>query len=168
MTPYGYRIECGEALINTEEAMNLRLFFKLYLQGYSLADAAHDAGITKSPTAAGMMLSNPVYVGDSFYPRIISDEVFEAAQAEREKRNHRPMGLNRCTFFPVPVATRFRLLPPTALPSLTASAIFSAVYDRIKPEQEGNAADCFQTVMSAQEAKEIKEEFRAITQEKKP
>ena len=74
MTPYGYRIVRGEAVIDSEEALNLRTFFKLFLQGFTVEDARHDAGIKMSLAAVGMMLSNRIYLGDGFYPRIYDVE----------------------------------------------------------------------------------------------
>ena len=162
MTPYGYRIVGGEALINSEEALNLRSFFKLYLQGYSVADASHDAHINKSVTASRLMLSNRTYLGDGFYPRIIPDAVFKAAQAERAKRNRRPEGLNACTLFPVPVSSRFRLSalpPPTTTREVIAAELFSALYGQLEPAQQDYAADCFQTTMPAQDARRIQQMF---------
>lgn len=162
MTPYGYRIVGGEALINSEEALNLRTFFKLYLQGYSVAEANHDAHINKSLTASRLMLSNRTYLGDGFYPRIMPDAVFSAAQAERAKRNRRPEGLNTCTLFPVPVSSLFRLsalsAPATSLEE-TAVELFSALYGQLEPAQQDYAADCFQTTMPAQDARRIQQMF---------
>ena len=166
MTPYGYRIVRGEAIIDSEEALNLRTFFKLFLQGFTVEDARHDAGIKMSLAAVGMMLSNRTYLGDGFYPRIIDEETFEAAQTERAKRNRRPEGLNSCRLFPVPVASRFRFIlpPPTAslenssAPAaslvVTAAELFSALYSRVEPAQKGGAA-----TMPAQDARRIQQMF---------
>ncbi len=170
MTPYGYRIVRGEAVIDSEEALNLRTFFKLFLQGFTVEDARHDAGIKMSLAAVGMMLSNRTYLGDGFYPRIIDEETFEAAQTERAKRNRCPEGSNSCRLFPVPVSSRFRLsvlpLPTTSLENssapatsleVTAAELFSGLYSRVEPAQKNYAADCFQTTMPAQDARRIQQ-----------
>ena len=149
-TPYGYRIVHGEAVIDTEEALNLRTFFRLYLQGFPIENAGKDAGIKMSLTATGMMLSNRTYLGDGFFPLIIDEETFEAAQVEREKRNRRPTDLNSCIFFPVPKASRFRLPITVSLaPERNAASLFSAVYDSIESQNPNYNPDCFGTTMTA-------------------
>ena len=163
MTPYGYRIVHGEAVIDSEEAMNLRTFFRLYLQGFPIEDAGKDAGIKMSLTAIGMMLSNRTYLGDGFYPRIIDEETFEAAQVERAKRNRRPTDLNSCIFFPVPKASRFHLPITVSLaPERNAASLFSAVYDSIESQNPNYNPDCFGTTMTASDARRIQEMFNNL------
>ena len=163
MTPYGYRIVRGEALIDSEQALNIRTFFRLYLEGFTIDDAGHDAGIPKGRMATGMILSNPIYLGTDFYPRIIPDDVFQAAQAERAKRNRTPENLDRRTLIPVMPASHFRL---TALPTVglgTAAALFGAVYDSIEAQTNDYAAECFTTTMPAADARRIQELFTSLT-----
>ncbi len=169
MAPYGYKIVRGEALIDSEQALNLRTLFRLYLEGFTIEDAGHDANILKGQTATAKMLSNPIYLGTDFYPRIISDAVFQAAQEERAKRNRHPGNLDLRKLIPVQAASRFRL---SALPVLSASPsqrrmpaaeLFSAVYDSIEPQQEGFAPECYGITIPPSVAKGIQELFTMTT-----
>lgn len=85
-TPYGYRIVNGMAVINEEQAVQIREFFKGYLSGLALSSAAKTAGLNIHHGPAGRILRNKHYLGDEYYPAIIDKETFEAAAAEREKR----------------------------------------------------------------------------------
>jgi hypothetical protein len=85
-TPYGYRIENGKAIVDDEKAKQIRLLFKAYLSGDSLATAAKKAGIKAFHAGIGNILKNKRYVGDDFYPAIIDKSAFEAAEKERMNR----------------------------------------------------------------------------------
>lgn len=86
-TPYGYRIECGKAVIDEERAEKLRMLFNNYLDGMSLIPAAEKAGITgMQHSSIGRLLRNKHYLGDEFYPAIIDQELFDIAEEERIKR----------------------------------------------------------------------------------
>ena len=89
MTPYGYKIVRGEALVDSEQALNIRTFFRLYLEGFTIDDAGHDAGIPKGRMATGMILSNPIYLGDGFLPADYSGCRFPgSAGGESEEESH--------------------------------------------------------------------------------
>jgi len=45
-TPYGYRIENGQAVIDEAAASVIRMLYKNYLSGMGLMDAAKEAGLT--------------------------------------------------------------------------------------------------------------------------
>lgn len=85
-TPFGYRIENGKAVIDTEAVEQIKTLFCSYLSGDSLAAAAKKAGIKAFHAGIGRILRNTRYVGDEYYPAIIDSHIFEAAQAERIKR----------------------------------------------------------------------------------
>ncbi len=163
MTPYGYRIVRGEALIDSEQALNLRTLFRLYLEGFTIEDAGHDAGIPKGNTGTAALLSNPVYLGTDFYPRILSDEVFQAVQAERAKRNRCPDNLDKRTMFPAMPSSRFRVATiPSPQGKMSAAALFSAVYDSIEPQREDYTTDCFGATMPPSAVKQIHELFTSL------
>lgn len=146
MTPYGYRIREGKAQIETNEAQRLRTFFKLYLNGFTIDDAAHDAGINRSQTAYRAMLSNQVYLGNVFYPRIIPDDVFQKVQSEREKRNTRPPGIAACKLLAIPPAKSFRLSKPSInTEEMSVSDIFTALYNCIQFRNDGVATSTLST-----------------------
>jgi len=85
-TPFGYRIENGKAVIDTEAAEQIRILFHSYLSGDSLTTAAQKAGINSFHAGIGKMLRNTHYLGDEYYPAIIDPVTFAAAEAERIKR----------------------------------------------------------------------------------
>lgn len=60
--------------------------FHSYLSGDSLAAAAKKAGITAFHAGIGRMLRNARYLGDGYYPGIIDQDTFTAAEAERIRR----------------------------------------------------------------------------------
>lgn len=84
--PFGYTIQNGRAVINEEEAVKIKKLFEVYLSGLSLSEAAQKVGIKRYHTSVARMLADKRYVGDKFYPPIISRDIFEKAQLERRKR----------------------------------------------------------------------------------
>lgn len=52
----------------------------------STESAAEVAGIKANHTEVKRMLQNVHYLGDDVYPRIIDDDIFNAVQAERQRR----------------------------------------------------------------------------------
>ena len=85
-TPYGYKIENGVAVIEEEKAEKIRKLYQGYLTGLALAGAAKQAGIDTYHGTAGRMLRNTHYLGDEYYPAIVDREMFNAVEAERQKR----------------------------------------------------------------------------------
>ena len=85
-TPYGYQIENGMAVIDENQAQQVRDLFEGYLSGLALKDAAEKAGLKLFHGSAGRMLRNRKYLGDNYYPAIIDKVTFEKAEDERRKR----------------------------------------------------------------------------------
>lgn len=85
-TPYGYRIENGKAVVDEEQAAQIRKMYGGYLRGLALMDAAKKAGLKLSHGSAKRMMQNRHYLGDGYYPAIINQETFDAALAEQQKR----------------------------------------------------------------------------------
>ncbi|SHH59585.1 recombinase [Clostridium grantii] len=81
--PYGYKIIDGKAVVDKEEAENIREFYKGYISGLALKVAAENAGLKLSHSSAGMMLRKRYYLGDDFYPAIIDKETFDKAEEMR-------------------------------------------------------------------------------------
>lgn len=88
-TPFGYRIENGKAVIDKEDAEQIKTLFQSYLSGDSLAEAAKKAGIKAFHSGIGRILRNTRYLGDEFYPAIIDKDTFNIAEAERIMRAER-------------------------------------------------------------------------------
>ena len=108
--PYGYKIENGVAIIDEEAADNVRILFEKYMSGLSLENAAKESGIGTYHTTAKSMLTNTKYLGDDFYPAIITLSQFEAA---REQRLIRAIRKGRFDIMPKPkeikIPTKFTM-----------------------------------------------------------
>lgn len=85
-TPFGYCIENGAAVVNAEEAEQIRKVYAGYLSGQGYIEAGKNAGLSMMHASVKRLLQNRHYLGDEFYPAIIDRETFEAAEAERLKR----------------------------------------------------------------------------------
>ena len=85
-TPYGYRIENGKAVVNEEQAAQIRTLYEGYLGGLALMEAAKAAGLKLYHGSAKRMMQNRHYLGDAYYPAIIKQDIFDAALAEQQKR----------------------------------------------------------------------------------
>jgi len=83
---YGYRIENGKAVIDEEKAEQVKKLYKAYLSGLAYVPAAEAAGLKLYHTGAKKMMQNKHYLGDDYYPAIIDNDTFDAAEAERVKR----------------------------------------------------------------------------------
>lgn len=85
-TPYGYRIQNGEAVICEEEAAQILKMFEGYLAGLSLISSAREAGLKLTHSSVKGIMKNRHLQGDDFYPAIIKRETYDAFEAERIRR----------------------------------------------------------------------------------
>lgn len=97
--PYGYKIENGVAVIEENQANQVRAVFHGYLSGLSLTSAANAAGLSMKHPSVRNMLRNRHYLGDDFYPAIIDHETFVRAE---EEMSHRAEALGRVREPPAP------------------------------------------------------------------
>lgn len=130
MTPYGYRIANGTAVVVPEEADAVRELFLSYLDGMSVRKSARKAGIQRGVSCVWGMLQNPVYTGTDFYPQIVEPRLFEAVQFERRKRDG-PDCRHRRTLCAVPVQYKFRL-PLCSAEKNSAAALTEYIYQAIE------------------------------------
>lgn len=86
-TPYGYDIVGGAAVINEEQAANLRKLCENYLFGMSFVQAAKDVGLEMKHSGVKRLMQNPRYLGDDLYPAILTAEIAQAVKAERLRRD---------------------------------------------------------------------------------
>ena len=86
-TPYGYDIVGGAAVINEEQAANLRKLCENYLSGMSFVQAAKEVGLEMKHSGVKRLMQNPRYLGDDFYPAILTPEIAQAVEAERQRRD---------------------------------------------------------------------------------
>ena len=102
--PYGYRIEKGRAIADTDDAARIGSFITAYLGGLSVKQAKITSEIPLSESSLNQLLQNETYLGTDYYPPLMTAEVFHSVQKERQKRTHpattRPSD-------PVPVKCRF-------------------------------------------------------------
>lgn len=84
--PYGYKIIDGKAVVDEEQARNVREIYKGYISGLALKVAAENVGLKLFHGSAGRMLRNKHYLGDDFYPGIIDKETFDKAEEIRIAR----------------------------------------------------------------------------------
>lgn len=85
-TPYGYRIENGKAVVNEDQAAQIRKMYEGYLGGLALMEAAKAAGLKLYHGSAKRMMQNRHYLGDAYYPAIIDKNTFDSALVEQQKR----------------------------------------------------------------------------------
>lgn len=69
---YGYRIIDGKAVVNEQEAEIIINIFNGYISGMSLRDAAINAGEPMVHSMVKRIIRNFCYIGDDFYPAIVS------------------------------------------------------------------------------------------------
>lgn len=74
-------------IINEEQAANLRKLCENYLSGMSFVQAAKDVGLEMKHSGVKRLMQNPRYLGDDFYPAILTAEIAQAVEAERLRRD---------------------------------------------------------------------------------
>ena len=85
-TPYGYEIVNGKAVVNKEKAVIILKICENYLNGMSLEKAAGAAGLTMGHCRVKRLLQNKRYLGDDFYPAILSEDLVCRIKEEMLKR----------------------------------------------------------------------------------
>ena len=105
-TPYGYDIIGGKAVVNEKQAADIRQICENYLSGMSFINAAAAVGLTMSHCGVKRLIQNPRYLGDDFYPAIITKETAEQVEAERIRRE-KALGRDRRTGKGAPEGTVF-------------------------------------------------------------
>ena len=134
--PYGYRIEKGSIVIDTEAAAKISRFAESYLSGLSVKESKKAAEIPLSETTLNHLLKNSIYLGTDIYPPLTTAEVFNSVQKERERRTHpattRPSD-------PVPVKNRFTFIPEAAEPGVITGAADTTeqLYSMIRLSSDG-------------------------------
>ena len=156
--PYGYRINGGEAVIDSAQAENILLFLNAYLSGFSIEAAGDAACIPLSPQALKKILLDSLYTGTDYYPAIISESLHKKAVQAWKTRTHSG---NKVCKKPVSVRRRFRLkLSPSAdLPDRPADRL-QFLYSLIIPSRQGK------TVLSRQEVQLVQERLTEIIKKK--
>ncbi|HOO07871.1 recombinase family protein [Ruminococcus sp.] len=107
---YGYKIVDGKVIVDEQEAAVVINIFNGYLSGMSLRDAATNAGRPMVHSMVKRIISNFCYVGDDFYPAIVSRQTFARANAELIRRSEKHGGKKRLQL--PPVYTEFEISEP--------------------------------------------------------
>lgn len=115
-TPFGYDIVGGTAVINEADAEKVRKICENYLSGMSFIKAAADVGMEMKHSGVKRLIQNPRYLGDDFYPAILTKEIVQAVEEERLRRDAEYKG-TRKRKDPVKhtVFTKFRMERPQKL-----------------------------------------------------
>lgn len=143
MTPYGYKIEQGHAVLDPDAAPKVKAFFRHYLDGLPVEPACIAAKVDRVPHSSWKLLTDKRYMGDDFYPPIIDRDTFERVQEERKLRNHNPAQSVHYELLPGAVATNFRMKRVNCLPQ-NVKLIPQVLYDCIQPyagRQDGDGLD---------------------------
>lgn len=90
--PYGYKIKNGKAVLDTVKAKQIQILFEEYVSGRAIQEAGNKAGIERTHATLGRMLDRRLYMGDDFYPAIVSEELWNKAY---EIRQLKAMALGR-------------------------------------------------------------------------
>ena len=107
---YGYKIVDGKVIVDEQEAAVVINIFNGYLSGMSLRDAAVNAGRPMVHSMVKRVIRNICYIGDDFYPAIVSRQTFTKANAELIRRAEKH-GSGKRLKAP-PVYTEFTLAEP--------------------------------------------------------
>ena len=125
---YGYKIINGKATVDEQEAAIIIKIFNGYLSGMSLRDAAVNAGKAMVHSTVKRIICNFCYVGEDFYPAIISRQTFSMANAELIRRSEKRVGKKRLRT--PPVYTQFKITAPEKHyddPAVQAEYIYSLI-----------------------------------------
>ncbi len=107
---YGYKIIDGKAVIDETEAGAIRAIFNGYISSMSLRDAAIHAGKPMVHSMVKRVIRNICYIGDDFYPAIVSRQTFTKANAELIRRAEKHG--SKKWLQPPPIHTEFFLSEP--------------------------------------------------------
>ena len=108
---YGYKIIDGKAVVDEQEAEVIINIFNGYISGMSLRDAAINAGKPMVHSMVKRIIRNFCYIGDDFYPAILSRQTFSKANAELIRRAEKHGSKKRLQ--PPPIHTEFFLSEST-------------------------------------------------------
>ncbi len=133
--PYGYRIEKGSIVIETEAATKISRFVESYLSGLSVKKSKKAAEIPLSESSLNHLLENQTYFGTEIFPPLITAEVFHSVQKERARRTH-PATTKPSD--PIPVESRFAFIGDDVSTVITGAADIAAhLYSMTRPSSDG-------------------------------
>lgn len=86
-TPFGYRIQNGRAVLCDSEVQQIKGIYSGYLSGLCYIESAERVGLNMKHGSVKRLMRNRHYLGDDFYPAIIDQNTFDAAEQERQRRS---------------------------------------------------------------------------------
>ena len=98
---YGYKIINGKAVIDEQEAGIIISIFNGYISGLSMKAATENAGVFMQHSAVKRILMQDIYIGNDYYPAIISRETFAKANGRRIHRANQHSHEKRYTAPPI-------------------------------------------------------------------
>lgn len=98
---YGYKIINGKAVIDEQEAGVIVNIFNGYISGLSMKAAAENAGVFMQHSAVKRILMRDIYIGNDYYPAIISRGTFAKANGRRLHRANQHSHEKRYTAPPI-------------------------------------------------------------------
>ena len=139
--PYGYRMIQGRVEIQEEEAERLRTYFRRFLDGETMAEAARFAGLPLSSSNLRFLLYQKAYAGTEHFPAIISQEERDRLMSERVRRQIERKNLSRRQPAKyVQVHTHFELMEiPLEKKNMSAQDCANHLYNRIRAVEPGTS-----------------------------
>jgi hypothetical protein len=93
---FGYNRDINKIVLHAGQKAAVQLIYQHYVEGQSIADIAKFLGNASIPSPQNKpvwskqtlanILSNPHYIGDAVYPKIIDENLFNSVQALKVKR----------------------------------------------------------------------------------
>lgn len=112
--PFGYTMADGVIQIVPEEAKKLKQMCKSYLSGQSMVGAAKSAGLKVSHGWVKRVMLNPRYLGNEYYPPILTQETQDAIRSELQRREEKQGDRGkRLAEEPEPIPTKFYMKQET-------------------------------------------------------
>lgn len=130
--PYGYRIVDGLAEPDPVECEKLQMFFKHYMEGWTLEMCRTAIGINRSVRGLRSILDNPVYLGTDYYPQLIDRETWETAREQAARRGAHLKGKTGVErLIPVSIFSEFVMRPATGEAIDDPVEYVAEMYERI-------------------------------------
>lgn len=145
--PYGYRIIDGRAMVDHDEAIKLKKFFSLYLEGASMAEAGRLAELPVSTATYPHLLVKKEYAGTDFYPAIITEACHERLVQERTRQREancaRGIGDGKRARKKVTIYRKFCWASGdgSSMESASPAQFAAELYSRIAPVKDVKAAE---------------------------
>lgn len=111
---YGYTLTDGKAVVEPTQAKHIQDLFEAFLSEKGLMAAIRKTGFPLTHSQAALILENPRYIGDGFYPAIVPAELFEQVKAKRRTQRQTKKRNPKCAATrPIPTLFSMRMATKT-------------------------------------------------------